>query len=176
MKLLVIVFISVLSFVVQANIKILSSQIEFSAVGKPAFIKANGNVPLSQANFNLKDDQLSGTAIVNLEKLDSGIEMRDQHLKEKYLETKKFPTATLEIKSQKVSLEGKKSEIEATLDFHGKKKPIKLFMELRKKDKTIVMKSNFDFSLTEFGVELPSFQGITAADQVKLNIDTTFEL
>ena len=46
-------------------------------------------------------NEISGMAKVDLNKLDSGIELRDEHLKEKYLHTKKFPDAMILINKQK---------------------------------------------------------------------------
>ena len=120
-------------------------------------------------------NEISGMAKVDLNKLDSGIELRDEHLKEKYLHTKKFPDATILINKQKVNF-GKSNKLKAILNFHGKKKEIVLDVELEKNGKIITLYSDFEFLLTDFGVELPSFQGITAADKVKLNVVASFKI
>ena len=159
-----------------ANTKILESEIKFSSVGNPSFIKVNGTVPLVEVNFTIVGDKINGTATVDLNKLDSGIGLRDKHLKEKYLHTKKNPKATILIEKQSVVFSGKNNKIKGTLNFHGKKKEIVLDTKLTRKGNIVSVNSNFEFLLTDFGVELPSFQGITAADKVKLKINTKLEI
>lgn len=164
-----------ISFCSIAGVKVLKSDLKFKATGKPSFIKATGSIPFKETNFEYTESELSGSAKVDLTKLDSGIELRDTHLKEKYLHTNKFPEAQLVILKQKAPV-GKTSKLTAQLTFHGVKKEIMIDAELEKKGKVITLVSSFDFMLTDYGVELPSFQGITAADKVKLNVVTSFEL
>ena len=125
-----------------ANIKLLESDIKFSATGKPSFIKANGSVPLVEINLSLAKNEISGTAKVDLSKLDSGIELRDEHLKEKYLHIKKYPNATIFIDKQKILFSGESNKIKAVLKFHGKEKEILLDVELEKEDNIVSM--NFE--------------------------------
>jgi len=156
--------------------KIIKSDIAFTAVGKPAFIKANGHVPLKKSDLTMKKDLLSGSLTVSLAMLDSGIELRDTHLKEKYLHTVKHPIATLTFKGQKIMKSTSKQKVTGTLMFHGKEKEITIEALITKVDKVIKVQSDFDFLLTDYGVELPSFQGITAANKVKLKVNTEIML
>ena len=176
MKKLLIVITNILSLSIAANMKLIKSETNFSATGKPAFIKANGNAPLTKAIFQLLDNKLSGMAEVDLRKLDSGIELRDEHLKKKYLHTDKFPVATLVIPKQKVDISGKMNKLKATLNFHGAKNEILLDTSIEKSGNKLSVISNFKILLTDYAVTLPSFQGITAADKVKLRVKTEFEL
>lgn len=175
MKTIILILATIFSLSSEANLKLVKSEIKFSATGRPSFIKANGSVPLVETKLELGTSEISGTAKVDLNKLDSGIELRDEHLKEKYLHTNKFPEATIVINKQKVNF-GKRNKFKAVLNFHGIKKEITLDTELEKNGNIVTLNSDFEFLLTDFGVELPSFQGITAADKVKLNVVASFEL
>lgn len=175
MKSVILILATIFSLSGEANVKLVESEIKFSATGKPSFIKANGSVPLVETNLEFGTSEISGTAIVDLNKLDSGIELRDEHLKEKYLHTKKFPEAIIVFNKQKVNF-GKRNRLKAVLNFHGKKNEIILDAEFKKNGKIVTLHSGFEFLLTDFGVELPSFQGITAADKVKINVVASFEL
>lgn len=156
--------------------QIVKSKIAFTAVGKPAFIKANGVVPLKESKLTIKDNKLSGMVVVDISKLDSGIELRDTHLKDKYLHTAKFPIATLTIKDQAISASSSSHKITGELTFHNVTKPISFDANVSLENNVVKLKSDLSFLLTDFNVELPSFQGITAADKVKLNVETEIKI
>jgi polyisoprenoid-binding protein YceI len=175
MKVIIFILATIINISGEANVKLVKSEIKFSATGRPSFIKANGSVPLIETNLEFGANEISGSAKVDLNKLDSGIKLRDEHLKEKYLHTNKFPEAMIVINKTKVNF-GKRNKLKAVLSFHGKKKEITLDTELEKNGKIVTLNSEFEFLLTDFDVELPSFQGITAADKVKLYVVASFEL
>lgn len=157
--------------------KIVNSQIDFVAKGNPSFIKATGELKINEAKLMLKEDIIAGEIKVDLTKLDSGIELRDSHLKEKYLHTEKYPHAVLKVKDLKL-MEGKTFEgkFKAKLLFHGIEKEIEVSGKLMRKDKQVEVMGEFDLKLTDYSVELPSFQGITAADIVKIKVNTKIEI
>ncbi len=171
-KIILLLLISNYSF---ANIKLLYSEVKFSAIGRPSFIKANGTVPLILTEMKLEKNTFSGNAIVDLEKLNSGIDLRDKHLKDKYLETKKFPQAKIVIEPQEITY-AKEIELKAKLMLHGEEKEVILKSRFMKEDNKLNFISNFEVLLSLFKIELPSFQGISAANKVKLKIDTSFEI
>ena len=175
MKVIIFLLITVLSFSGNADVELINSEIKFSATGRPSFIKANGTVPLTETNIQVRFNEISGIVKVDLNKLDSGIVLRDKHLKEKYLHTHKFPEATLHIVKQKINF-GTKGKLKVVLNFHGKSKEMTINTILEKNEKIVSLNSDFEFLLTDFGIELPSFQGITAADKVKLNVDARVKL
>lgn len=160
-----------------ATSKIINSQIDFVAKGNPSFIKATGELKINEAKLILKENMVAGEIKVDLTKIDSGIELRDSHLKEKYLHTEKYPHAILKVKDLKL-MEGKTFEgkFKAKLLFHGIEKDIEVSGNLLKKDNHIEVMGEFDLKLTDYSIELPSFQGITAADIVKIKVNTKIEI
>lgn len=160
-----------------AKTEIESSKIDFTAIGNPSFIKATGSLNFSEADLKIENNQISGSIIVNLNKLDTDIELRDKHLKEKYLETDKFPIAKLTLNPFKIE-EAKpaKQKIKAILDFHGVKKEMQLELDLKKIQSELSVEGEFSLKLSDHNIELPSFQGITAADIVKLKVFAKFKL
>lgn len=156
--------------------KILSSDISFVAKGKPSFIKAKGNVLLKEADIKLNGNNVVGSFIVDLTTLDSGIELRDDHVKNKYIDVKKFPLAKITFNESDLQVDSSSKKVKAILEFHGVKKPVELTMTCEKNKKIIHLSGSFSLSLTQFEVELPSFQGITAAEKVKITIDSKVQL
>jgi polyisoprenoid-binding protein YceI len=156
--------------------KVINSEINFTAVGKPAFIKASGNMPFKTSTLEVKENKLTGTILVDMNQLNTGIDLRDEHLKSKYLHVEKFPEAKLEL-SPIALVDGlNTTDIMATLHFHGTSKKIKIPVELNKMGNKVKVNTDFELLLSDFNVELPSFQGITAADKVTLKVSSEIEI
>src|SRR5262249_34866580 len=69
------------------------AEVAFTGKG-PAGFKMVGTTD----KLSLRDDGQQLTFTVPLDAFDTGIELRDRHMKEKYLETARFPQATLVVK------------------------------------------------------------------------------
>ncbi len=175
MKNISLIILLALSSSAFASLAITKSDIKFTATGRPSFIKASGEVPLGDSTFNIGEDFIEGSAIVKLDKLNSGIDLRDEHLKGKYLETQKYPLAKLTISKQKISPTDERQILKAVLELHGQKKEIDLETRISRDSSQISMENSFEIQLSDFGIELPSFQGVTAANKVKLNVKTQFK-
>ena len=171
MKNKLFIFLLVFTTSAFATLKVDKPKVIFEAIGKPSFIKAKGFVPIKDLKLSLNNKKLSVVAIVLLDKLNSGIELRDEHLKNKYLEIKKYPQARLVI-SEKLIKFNSNSKIMGTLELHGKTKEIELKVEHSKTENSPKLSFFFDFKLSDFEIDLPSFKGITAADTIKLNVET----
>jgi polyisoprenoid-binding protein YceI len=168
----ILILILILSFNAVAANDIKMSKINFVATGKPSFIKAKGVMKITSADFVLEENILNGFFIVSLADLDSGIELRDKHLKEEYLEIQKFPEAKLVFTNQKLLLNGKLQKVPAKLFLHGVEKEIELNLRSEKKKDLLSLKADFNIILTDHKIELPSFQGITAAKKVKVQVES----
>ena len=72
-------------------------KIEFRAIGRPSGLKVVGTGEAAKGKIEMAGNKASGVAVFNLESLVTGIEMRDEHMKKRYLETGKFPEAKLSI-------------------------------------------------------------------------------
>src|ERR1700722_20264050 len=67
-----------------------SGKSEFIAVGKPGFIKINGVGSGLKGTVKVIDNLISCLATFPLSSFDTGIAIRDKHLKEEYLEVQKY--------------------------------------------------------------------------------------
>ena len=72
-----------------------SGEINFLAVGKPSMIKIKGKAPAPFTKAIIENNKLSLESNLVLTELDTGIGLRDEHMKDKYLQVKEFPTAHL---------------------------------------------------------------------------------
>ncbi len=156
--------------------KVISSKVKFQATGKPAFLKINGEGKLGVTKLKIVGNKLIGSIEVDLNELDSGIELRDNHLKENYLETKKYPKAILYLDHADLLKGSSENTLEAVLELHGVKKTIEFISTIKINEKVLTVESEFSIKLSDFKIAIPSFQGITVSKIVKLNITAKIEL
>lgn len=151
-------------------------KIEFLAIGNPGFLKINGKGNGPKADLEIKDNVLNGQFEIDLKTLDTGMSLRNSHMKEKYLQIDKFPKAILSIENQKLAegwsfdkpeVKGKK--MAGQLEIHGVKKPIEILYSLNN-DKKI--QAEFDIKISDFNIEIPSFMGVTVADKVTVKVES----
>jgi len=97
---------------------------------------------------------------VDLNSLDTGIGLRNRHMRENYLHTDKFPIThyTGKIIQTKLLKENEyKVEADGKIYIHGVTKPLKVKGILIKIDeKTYQIKTQFKVALSEFEIEVPS--------------------
>lgn len=150
--------------------------VNFEAVGNPGFIGIEGTMPFTSGELKLNGTKFEGTVLLDLTKVETGIDLRDSHLREKYLEIKKFPQAKLEItglNSGDLSFLEDSAEKKFTLnlsgilELHGVKKNLEIPLKGKKNaDGSIEGNSEFEINLKDFGIEIPSYSGITVAEKV----------
>lgn len=156
--------------------------VKFFALGNPSAIRIDGFGSGPEGRLEVvadeKNSKIAGQFIVDLGSLDSGIEMRDAHMKEKYLEIEKFPTAKLTIET--INIEGNilknfnKTNIPFTgvMNLHGKEKAVSGTAELKSQAKDDVkVIAKFKIKSSDFNIEIPSFAGITVADEINLEVE-----
>ncbi len=149
---------------------------EFLAVGNPGFLKIRGKGKAPQGHFTIEEGYLSGEVTVDLDSLDTGMSLRNKHMKEKYLQVSKYPKAKLIIKKYKLdpqwSMQNPKTgelTIPAEVVIHGKSKPVNVKARI---DDNAKVQSDFEVQITDFNIDIPSFMGVTVADKVKVEIES----
>lgn len=156
-----------------------AGKLTFEAVGRPAMIKIKGESAAPLALLSLENEKASLEANLDLEILKTGIDLRDEHMKEKYLEVKKFPKAKLTISSLPIPAGWEKAptnisgqKFNGTLSLHGKEIPVEGTFSLNDKK---LADAEFKIKLTDFAIEIPSYLGITVADLVTIKTQIQFE-
>lgn len=147
-----------------------SSSISFVAKGRPAFLKVKGESKAVTGNVKVQgeSENATGTISLKVDTLKTGIELRDDHMVNKYLEVGKYPEAKVSFNN--VPLKAG-TEVLVDLDLHGQTKtvPFKL-SELIKSDKALVLKGTLALNISDFRIEVPSYQGITIAKDIDLDV------
>lgn len=159
-----------LTFANTLSFKSTDGKVSASAKGMPTLISINAQGKGIEGSIEHKDAKLSGVINFDLSSLDSGVELRDEHMKDKYLEVGKFKISTLVLKD--VAVENLSSEFAfvGELELHGVKKEVKGTAQIDGDN----LSADFTLSLKDYGIEIPSYLGITVSDKVKIKVESKF--
>jgi len=112
-----------------------------------------------------------GTLHVDLQTLETGIGIRDRHMKNNYLEVEKgagFSTATIDdIRVEK--LDGK-STFTGVLTLHGQKKKISGAADLQQRDGRIKVQAQFALKVSDFEIPAPTYLGVGVRDEIQIKV------
>lgn len=159
-------FVAVLALAANAKIAGSGGSVEFTAVG-PAGLKINGKT----SEIVASEDAQNVIVTVPLSKIDTGIGLRNQHMRDKYLETAKYPNAVLTVAKSAVGLPaGGSGDATGTLALHGKQKPVKLHYSVKKEGAEYAVSGTVHVNMAEFGIEQPSFAGATVKPGVDVAV------
>lgn len=148
-----------------------ASSVGFLAVGKPGFLKIRGEGGKLVGKATITDGKLSGAFEVALGDLKTGIDLRDEHMKEKYLEVAKFPKATLTIDSLVVANGEKEYDFNGKLTVKGVEKPVSGKLNLTLAADKAEGKASFKLQTGDYPIGVPSHLGVTMAESVDVNAE-----
>lgn len=151
-----------------------SGMVEFLAIGKPSALKIHGTGASPDAKLSLDKSQLKGSIEFQMDKLDTGISLRTEHMKEKYLQVKEYPKSKLTLLDAPVDADFSKTlsnsgekKFRGTLSLHGKEKEVAGTYTAQNGD----VKAKFPITLSDFGIDVPKYLGITVADTVAVDVE-----
>ena len=157
------------------------SKAEFLAIGSPSALKIKGQGASVKWQLSISKDAVTGDLLVNLEEFKTGISTRDNHMKEKYLEVNKAENKTAKLTISKIDLpsdywkskqEAKNVNFVGQLTLHGKQKEVKGVLNLNGAENNSVKgESSFKLKLSEYAIDIPSFAGITVAEDVDVKVE-----
>lgn len=130
-----------------------------------------------KGELKISPASISGKAAFKLDSFDTGIGLRTRHMKEKYLQTAEFPEAELTLTEIKLP-EGFTKEthsqdnipFKGTLKLHGKQNPVVGTLKAERNKDTWDMSYQFPINIKEYGIEVPSYLGVTVKDVVDVEV------
>src|SRR5206468_1994458 len=130
--------------------------------------------------FQAEGNNLTGEAKFKLETLDTGISKRTEHMKEKYLETKTYPMAEFVLTKLPLPADffsggaasASKVDFTGKLKLHGKEKELKGKADVKRSGDKVTAHFDLPTKITDFGIEKPSFLGISVDEEVAVSVDT----
>lgn len=146
-----------------------SNSVQFEATGNPGFIRISGTGAKVEGMVKGDTKGFSADLTVDLNALKTGIELRDSHLKQKYLETTKYPKARLQIERLQPFKEGEEFFWTGKLTLKGSTKPVSGKATVKGKN----VKANFKVLISDYPLEVPSWMGVSVAESVEVIVDAT---
>lgn len=147
------------------------SKVEFLAIGNPSLLKIRGEGAKASGKLKMSPDEVSGEIVVQLKPLDTGMSLRNRHMHQKYLKTEEFPEAKLVLDAIKVpagDFSEQKIAFTGKLQIQKETKPISGEATLSRNADKISGVAQFSIKLDQFSIDIPSFAGITVANEVKI--------
>ena len=127
--------------------------------------------------FWLDSDMTKSSEIyleVDLNSLDTGIGLRNRHMRENYLETDRYPITHFKgkmISSTIVDDTTISIEAEGVIFIHGIEQPLNLKADLIKRTDGFRVKTNFIVKLSDFNIEIPSIMFYKIDENMQLELD-----
>jgi polyisoprenoid-binding protein YceI len=154
--------------------------VSFKAIGRPSALKIHGKGDAPKGAITVEGGKVTGKSTFDLTSLDTGIKLRNTHMKEKYLETEKYPQATLTITEMAAPEGFDKPDFKAddlpfkgAMALHGVERPVEGEARLERKGDSMEVETDFSLKTSEFNIPTPSFAGITLAETIDVNVKIT---
>jgi len=139
----------------------------WTATGNPGFLRINGKGGWVEGKASDNAGMLSGEFSVGLDSFDTGMDLRNEHMRDKYLETKKYPKAALKLDAFKMSEAEAPSPFSGDLTLKGVTKKINGKMSVKAKK----VLATFTVNLGEYPVGVPEWKGISMAKEVEVTVE-----
>lgn len=97
---------------------------------------------------------------VKVKTLKTGLELRDKHMTEKYMEANKYPEITL------LSATGKNGKGQGRVKMHGIEKDVEGTYKINGKE----LEADFEIKVSEFGITGVKYMGVGVHDTVKVHV------
>ncbi|UCF65294.1 MAG: YceI family protein [bacterium] len=111
---------------------------------------------------------------VDLNSLDTGIGLRNRHMRENYLETDKYPFThfTGKLVNAEVAKEGEyKVTAEGTMFIHGVEKPLTVEGTLLSADSGFRIQTTFIAALSDYNIKIPQLMFFKIDENMTLELD-----
>ena len=119
---------------------------------------------------------VGGSIKVDLQTLETGIGLRDRHMRENYLEVNKgpeFSVATIE--GIKIDRKDGRTSFNGTLLLHGQRKEISGTAELKDQNGHLRVQAQFPLSVSQFAIPKPTYLGVGVKDEIEVKVTMTAE-
>jgi len=111
---------------------------------------------------------------VDLASLDTGIGLRNRHMRDNYLEVDRHPYATFSgVIERVVQMEPETYgvTVSGNISIHGKDRPLRAPCDITTRDDGYRAKCSFRVLLTDFDIKIPRVMFLKIADEIQLELD-----
>jgi hypothetical protein len=155
-----------LPFVAQAAlVRTGDAEVHFVATG-PAGLRINGK----SYDLQVSDSGAVLRLTIPLAGLKTGIDLRDRHLREKYLHVGQYPNAVLEVQRAAIKQPpaggSVTAEADGSLTLHGQTKPVRFKYTAQHEGGRIKVEGGLRIDIRNFGVPEPNYLGLKVKPEV----------
>jgi len=140
------------------------AQVSFSASG-PAGLTIVGTT----SELAIAETDQDVVVTVPLRNLDTKIELRNKHMREKYLEVAKYPNAELRVPKSAVQAPTS-NKATGQLTLHGQTRPVTFSYVTKPDGAATGVTGSFRINILEFGIEKPSYAGVSVKPDVDISV------
>jgi polyisoprenoid-binding protein YceI len=142
--------------------------VSFTATG-PAGMRFGGQ----SKDLTVQDDDAAIVVAVTLESFDTGITLRDKHMREKYFEVQKYPKAKLRVEHSALQLPDVNGDTSADaqgrLELHGQTHPV-TFHYTAKRGTDYAVSAKMRINMKDYGIDVPTYLGVTVKPDVDVEV------
>lgn len=146
----------------------------FKAVG-PAGMEIQGKT----SDITVSETNQDVLVKVALARLDTGISLRNRHMREKYLEVAKYPNAELVVKRSDLKFPEAGKEVQSAADgelkIHGKSRKVHFNYRAKNTSGGIDVTGSTRIDIRDYGIVVPSYLGITVKPNVDISVQFAAE-
>jgi polyisoprenoid-binding protein YceI len=142
------------------------STVSFKAIGTGMTIEGTSSA--------LSVVEQSGAVILSVPRanLTTGISLRDSHMKNKYLEVEKYPSAVLTVARAALTLPAPgaqgSGDAAGTVQIHGQTRPCTVHYDVAADKAGYAVKGKLRVNMNDFGITVPSYLGVTVKPDVDI--------
>lgn len=129
--------------------------------------------------LRIEDDGTTLKITVALAGLQTGIGLRDKHMREKYLQVDKYPDVVLEVPWSGVKLPGDGQTGEGSapgkMTLHGKSKDVQVKYRIVRTGTRYQVTGNVPLNLKDYDIDVPSYLGVTVQPDIDTSASFTAE-
>lgn len=121
-------------------------------------------------------DTLDGELSVELDRLDTGIALRDEHLRDGYLEVGKDPgfvkavLSGIQLPDADAETFQGRTRFSGTFQLHGARRQVLGQAEIRRQGSRVRVEASFPVTLADYGIAKPQYLGVGVKEQVRVEV------
>lgn len=146
-----------------------TSSVTFAATG-PAGMRIVGTT----SDLSVAGDAQNVTVTVPLSNLKTGIDLRDRHMREKYLEVGKYPNAELVVAKSAIRMPAaggdSSGDASGTMKLHGKTKAVSFHYVARREGGAMKVGGTVRVDMRDYGIDMPSYMGVNVKPEVDVEV------
>ena len=145
-------------------------RVTFEATGSVLDIEGTGST------VTITDDGTTLTFTVPMATVTTDNDLRDDHMRNKYVEIATFPNVTLSFPKANLKLPAKSGEklstsVSGTFTAHGVSQPASIAYTAKRGATSTKIEAKFGFDVSKHGIEIPNYLGVTVEPAMKATVN-----